>query len=243
MQQFSFGHPRTRAYYYARRDVCRVVSARVNQIRTELGAVAGRLTIRTAIPKTTKISYSSDCAMVVVGGAAIDFTRRRTTMIVIGIILSFVALAYLCWLLFALAIYALPFFAAASVGLAAYKSGSGLAVTIVIGVIAGGIVLVLGRVAFAWLHSPVMRAALALLFIVPAAVAGYHAARGLAYFFIPAEVWRDAIAIVGAIIVAATAWVRMAVSAPPNTKQGNAADMASPDPSLSCASEVPTRHL
>jgi hypothetical protein len=62
--------------------------------------------------------------MVVVGGAAVDFARRATTMIIIGIILSFVGLAYLCWLLFALAVYALPFFAGLTAGLAAYHSGS-----------------------------------------------------------------------------------------------------------------------
>jgi hypothetical protein len=32
-------------------------------------------------------------------------------MIIVGIVLAFVGLAYLCWLLFALAVYALPFFA------------------------------------------------------------------------------------------------------------------------------------
>jgi hypothetical protein len=31
-------------------------------------------------------------------------------MIIIGIVLSFVGLAYLCWLLFTLAVHALPFF-------------------------------------------------------------------------------------------------------------------------------------
>jgi hypothetical protein len=50
--------------------------------------------------------------VVVVGGAAVDHARRpTTTMIIIGIILGFVGLAYLCWLLFALAVYALPLFA------------------------------------------------------------------------------------------------------------------------------------
>jgi hypothetical protein len=49
--------------------------------------------------------------VVVVGGATVDFVRRPTTMIIIGIILAFIGLAYLCWLVFSLAIYALPFFA------------------------------------------------------------------------------------------------------------------------------------
>lgn len=164
-------------------------------------------------------------------------------MIAIGIVLSFVALAYLCWLIFALAVNALPFFAGVVIGLAAYGSGSGTTVAIIIGVVAGSVVLVLGRVAFAWFRSPVMRIALALLFIVPAAVAGYHAARGLAYLFIPDEDWRDAIAIAGATVVAATAAVRLAFSPPPETRQGPVADLTSPDLPPQCTGDASTRRL
>jgi hypothetical protein len=49
---------------------------------------------------------------------------------------------------------------------------------------------------------------------MPAAIAGYHAALGLAYIGIPAEGWRQATALIGAIVVAATAWARMMLSAP-----------------------------
>jgi hypothetical protein len=131
-------------------------------------------------------------------------------MVIIGIIFGFVGLAYLCWLLFALAVYALPFFVAATAGLAAYHSGSGPIGAIIVGAIAGVIALLLGQIAFTTLRSPLIRAAVALLFTVPAAVAGYHAALGLAYIAIPAEGWRDAITVAGATIVATTAWVRMA---------------------------------
>jgi hypothetical protein len=48
--------------------------------------------------------------MVVVGGASVRLYHGATTMLIIGIILSFVVLAYLCWLLFTLAVNALPFF-------------------------------------------------------------------------------------------------------------------------------------
>jgi hypothetical protein len=41
---------------------------------------------------------------VVVGGATVDFARTPTIMIIIGIVLVLVGLAYLCWLLFTLAI-------------------------------------------------------------------------------------------------------------------------------------------
>jgi hypothetical protein len=55
---------------------------------------------------------------------------------------------------------------------------------------------------------------IALLFAVPAAVAGYHAGLGLAHICIPAGSWRQAMAMTGAIVVAATAWARMMPSAP-----------------------------
>jgi hypothetical protein len=48
--------------------------------------------------------------MVVVGGASVRLYHGATTMLIVGIILSFVVLAYLCWLLFTLAVNALPFF-------------------------------------------------------------------------------------------------------------------------------------
>ena len=132
-------------------------------------------------------------------------------MLIIGIILAFVALAYLCWLLFALAVYALPFFAGLSAGLAAYHSGSGPIGAIIVGVVAGGVTLLLGQVALATVRSPLIRGTIALLFAVPAALAGYHAALGLAHVAIPGEGWQDAMAVAAAIIVASTAFLRMAL--------------------------------
>ena len=153
---------------------------------------------------------------------------ERTTMIIIGIVLSFVGFAYLCWLLFALAVHALPFFAGVTIGLAAYHGGSGPVAAIIVGAIAGGGVLVLGQVAFTTLRSSLMRAALALLFAVPATVAGYHAARGLAQLVVPAEAWRETIAIAGATIVGATAFMRMWLSPPPDAEPNVAAGLTSP---------------
>ena len=47
-------------------------------------------------------------------------------MIIVGIILSVFGIGFFCWLLFTLAVYALPFFAGLSAGLAAFHSGSGV---------------------------------------------------------------------------------------------------------------------
>jgi hypothetical protein len=127
-------------------------------------------------------------------------------MIIIGIVLSFVALAYLCWLLFALAVYALPFFLGTAVGLVAYHNGSGPMAAIIIGAMASGVALVAGRLAFTTLRSPVVRAVIASVFAIPAVLAGYHAALGLAHIGAATNGWQQAIAVIGAAIVAATAW-------------------------------------
>jgi hypothetical protein len=114
-----------------------------------------------------RIGYSQRRAVVVVGGATVDFARRPTTMIIIGIVLALVGLAYLCWLLFALAVYALPLFAGVTAGLATYHSGSGPIGAIIVGLIASSVTLVLAQIAFTTLRSPLIRAVIALLFAVP----------------------------------------------------------------------------
>jgi hypothetical protein len=135
-------------------------------------------------------------------------------MLIIGIILGFVGLGYLCWLVFALAVYALPLFAGVTAGLAAYHSGSGPIAAIAVAAIVSVIVLFAGQIAFRTLRSTPVRAAIALLFAVPAAVAGYHAAHGLAYLVIPIEAWRQTMAVAGALMVATIAWARITLSAP-----------------------------
>ncbi len=115
-------------------------------------------------------------------------------MIIIGIILALVGLAYLCWLLFALAVYALPFFAGVTAGLATYHSGSGPIPAIIVGAIAGSITLLAAQIAFTASLAPHSRRDRAPL--RPAGCrAGYHAALGLAHIGISAEGWRHAVAV------------------------------------------------
>ena len=55
------------------------------------------------IPIGTRICYFGAFAVEVVEGVTRQtYVSETTTMIVIGIILSFISLAFLCWLLFAL---------------------------------------------------------------------------------------------------------------------------------------------
>ena len=50
--------------------------------------------------------------MVVVEGATVGpFVTEISTMLIIGLFLSAFGIGFFCWLLFTLAVYALPFFA------------------------------------------------------------------------------------------------------------------------------------
>lgn len=136
-------------------------------------------------------------------------------MVVVGLILSVFAIGFFCWLLFTLAIYALPLFIAITAAFAAYHNGAGLLGAALIALVCGIATLALGQLAFALVGSPIVRAAIALVFAVPAAVAGYSAALVLAHIGIAATGWCTVLGVIGAIFTAATAFARMALFAPP----------------------------
>ncbi len=144
-------------------------------------------------------------------------------MIILGLPLLIIAIGFFCWLLFTLAVYALPFFVGLTAGLAAYHSGSGVIGAIVVGLIAGAVTLAIGQVAFAAVRSPLIRAAIALLFAAPAAIAGYHATLGLAHIAVPSATWQVVFAGLGGVAVFATAWARMWLFVPPDAGQAAAA--------------------
>ena len=147
-------------------------------------------------------------------------------MIIFGIILSVFGIGFFCWLLFTLAVYALPFFAGLSAGLAAFHTGSGVIGALIVGGLAGGATLAIGQIVFATVRTPLIRAAIGLLYAVPAVIAGYHATLGLAHIGMPSEARRQAFAVVGAVLVGSTAWGRMFLFLPPSGGQGVAAGSA-----------------
>jgi hypothetical protein len=60
-----------------------------------------------------------------------------------------------------------------------------------------------------WLRLPI-----ALAFVAPAALAGYHATHGIVKHTMPSETWQVVFSVVGAIVVAITALARLATLAP-----------------------------
>jgi hypothetical protein len=164
--------------------------------------------------------------VVVVEAQPFRFATECSTMIILGIVMLIVALGAMCWLLFNLAVFALPLFAGVSVGLAAMNSGAGPIGGILVGLLAGAATLTAGQLVFTLAPSAPVRLAVAALFAAPAAVAGYHATHGLAAIAVPADGWRHAFAIVGAIVIGLTALARLSLPYDPGKRSAPAATLA-----------------
>jgi len=149
-------------------------------------------------------------------------------MAIIGLALSIFGLGAICWLLFSLAVYALPFCVGMTIAFAALHGGSGVVIAFGAGALAAGITLAFGRIAFATARPPFIRAAIGLLYAVPAALAGYHLSYGLGGISMTDEGWRAAFALVGAGLIGVTAFSRMALVGPPAAWRSLGASIYSP---------------
>lgn len=127
----------------------------------------------------------------------------------IGSLVNLLGLGILLWLLFTLAIYALPFFVGLTVGMYAHESGMGPAEALGASLIAGVAALVLGQFLVAVLRNPWLQAGVALVYAAPAALAGYHAVHGLSGIGFESETVRVVLGGIGGLVIGGTAWVRM----------------------------------
>jgi hypothetical protein len=185
------------------------------------------------LPSQPAFGYTSDRAAVVVEGATVTIiVTEATTMLVIGLILSMFGIGLFCWLIFTLAVYALPFFVGLTAGMAAFHGGAGVIGALLVGILAGALTLGVGQIAFAVIRPLPLRAAIAAAFAIPAAIAGYHAVLGLSQIGVPSLLWRDVFAWIGAIFIGGTAWARMTVFAEPLPLRPVGASQAEPQPLL-----------
>ncbi|ODT97864.1 MAG: hypothetical protein ABS83_05540 [Rhodospirillales bacterium SCN 65-16] len=138
----------------------------------------------------------------------------------LAILLGVFGLGFLCWLLFTLAIYALPFLAGLTAGLAAFDTGSGVVGALVVGFLVGGATLALGQIGFVSTRTPMIRAIIGLLYAVPATVTGYQVSFALAGIGMSTGGWQTAFAVVGAILSGVTAFSRMTLFVPASDGQG-----------------------
>jgi len=129
------------------------------------------------------------------------------------------AVAFLAWLLFTFAVYAMPLMIGVTVGIAAWHTGSGMLGALFVGVVVAALIVAFGELAFAKLRSPIARTLLALAYAGPAAVAGYHAVHGIAKLSVPSSTWLIVFSVAGGVATGAVALARLA-SAPPVSSRG-----------------------
>lgn len=159
--------------------------------------------------------------MVVVEGATVPRQTGDTTMFVLGILASFAAIAGLCWLVFNLVVFALPFLVGLHTGIWAYGTGAGWLGAILVGGFAAGLTLAIGQALIILVRPLWARFVIALIFVVPAVLAGFYATLGITRTMMSSETWQMIFAVIGAGAVAVSAFLRIAGMAA-DTSHGSA---------------------
>ena len=136
-------------------------------------------------------------------------------MLALGLLLNFAGIGVFCWLIFMLAVYALPFLLAINAGILVFHSGAGVVGALIVAVAAGGMTLTITQMAFAMTRSLILRAVIAGVFAVPATLAGYHVAHAMAQIGVPSLAWQEVFACLGAVFIGGTAWTRLTVFTEP----------------------------
>lgn len=131
-------------------------------------------------------------------------------MIVLGILVSIAAIGTMCWLLFNLAVFVLPFLIGLNAGIWAYGTGAGWLGSVLIGLIAAGLTLAVGQGLLMLVRPIWARLLIALAFVAPAGIAGFYATFGIVKHMMPSETWQLIFSVIGAIAVGVTAFLRVA---------------------------------
>lgn len=131
-------------------------------------------------------------------------------MIVLGILVSIAAIGTMCWLLFNLAVFALPFFIGLNAGTWAYSTGAGWLGGIAVGLLAAGLTLAIGQGLLMLVRPISARLLIALAFVAPAGMAGFYATLGIVKHMMPSDTWQLIFSVIGAIAVGVTAFLRVA---------------------------------
>lgn len=156
-------------------------------------------------------------------------------MLVLGLLLNIAGIGLFCWLIFTLAVFALPFFVGLNVFMMALHSGAGIFEAAIAGIATSGVTLAIGQTAFAMTRSVIIRATIAALFAVPATLAGYQVVFVMSQFSVPSLVWREVFACLGAVFIGGTAWTRLTIFTETRPLDSGRAVGSDPQPLLRAA--------
>lgn len=138
-----------------------------------------------------------------------DMIEAPSAASIISAILSALGLGVFIHLLFALTVYAFPFFVAATVSSFVYDTDTGTIAAFLFAFFAGTITIIAGKIGFATICSVSVRFAMSALYPALAGIGGYHAIKGLPKFDGAGETWTLIFAWIGPITVGATTWGRI----------------------------------
>lgn len=130
-------------------------------------------------------------------------------IVIISLIAVVVGLGAFCALIYRLAIYALPILAAIAAGQAAYHLNAGAMPSVIVGILSGAVVLLLAPLLFSASRSVAFRGVLAVAYAAPALYAGYLLGLSLLRIGSVEGFWLQALAGAGAMVVGATAVLRL----------------------------------
>lgn len=122
------------------------------------------------------------------------------------LVLGLFAGLYLLWLLFNLAAHALPIYIGLGVCLSLLHQEHGFLAATSAGFLVGVVTLALGRLLFDVVRSPALRVVIAILFVIPAGVAGYQLVHGIAGMAIGRGVALTLLSVGGGAFIASSAW-------------------------------------
>ncbi|WP_075657508.1 hypothetical protein [Pseudochrobactrum sp. B5] len=131
-------------------------------------------------------------------------------MIVLGILVSIAAIGTMCWLMFNLAVFALPFFIGLNAGIWTYGTGAGWLGAILVGLAAAGLTLAVAQGLLMLIRPIWARLLIALAFVAPAGMAGFYATLDIVKHMMPSETWQVIFSVIGAATVGLTAFLRVA---------------------------------
>jgi hypothetical protein len=141
-------------------------------------------------------------------------------MIILAIVASLAAIGLLCWLLFTLAVFALPAFVGVTAGAWAHGTGAGILGAVLLGAAAAAVTLAVGQLLITFVRPMWLKLVIATAFVAPAAIAGFHATHGIVKHLMPSDAWQITFSVIGAVAVGITAFVRVAGMAAAPTPSG-----------------------
>jgi len=134
---------------------------------------------------------------------------HKERLMLASTIFAIFSLGALCWIVFNLAVYALPFAIGLTSGVYLYEAGLGVFLSLIAGLFVGGLLVALGEVTFERIRSTPLKIAIGLIYAIPAGIAGFHATKGFAGLGGSGETTIFVLSWLGALIVSGTAWARV----------------------------------